>query len=139
MTSSYTIWHNHMSICLRSNALGRPHIYSQTSWHQSPKRLWLTSFHNPCLCLDIRLTFTLGINILIKCVHFTYLQTMLYIHIPLSSNHLGSARTLGSRATSKRQEVSYEVDHQVLVSTTNIKLKVLGARSFYQGGLAHFG
>jgi hypothetical protein len=46
-------------------------------------------------------TFTFETNTFLKCVHSTYLWTMLYIHIPLSSYHLRLARMLGSRDTSK--------------------------------------
>ena len=52
-------------------------------------------------CLDIWSMFALGANTLIKCVHSTYLRTMLYIHSPLSTCHLELARMLGSRATCK--------------------------------------
>ena len=79
-----TIWHKYINICPWSNSLDPPHVYSQTSMQQCPKILWLTFFHNPYFYLDIQWKFTLGTNIHIKCVHFTYLWTILYIYIPFS-------------------------------------------------------
>lgn len=65
----------------------------------SPKKLWLVSFHNPYStfhpypCSEM--------NILINRVQFTYLWTMVHIHIPFSSYHSGLATTLRFCATSK--------------------------------------
>ena len=97
MTLAYPIWQKYMCIWPWSNSLGP----FQTSLDRSPKILWLTSFHNMYLFLGNWLTFALGMNIPIRCVHSTYLRTMLHTHIPLSSYHLGLTRTLGSCTTCK--------------------------------------
>ena len=58
------------------------YIHSQPLLHHFPNILWITSFHNPYLCVEIQWTVTLRMNIHIKCTHHsTYLWIVLYIYI----------------------------------------------------------
>lgn len=60
------------------------YIHSQPLLHHFPNILWITSFHNPYLCVEIQWTVTLRMNIHIKCTHHsTYLWIVLYIYISL--------------------------------------------------------
>lgn len=96
LTLTYTISHNHISICPWPNFLGAPHIYSQISMYRSPKLLWLTSFYIPYL-FDVRARNIYAHHV---CpLHIPW--RVLYIHIPLCSCCLWLARTLGSHGTSK--------------------------------------
>ena len=83
------------------------HIYFQTSLHQSPEILWLTSFHNPILSLDISLMFGHLIDVYARkehphqmCPLHIPLDNVIHPHTPLILS-FGLTRTLGSYATCK--------------------------------------